>query len=364
MIYRVAISMDTADGIISKDCLLTKWIGFRVPISTGSDILPDGDYGIVATDTSQLAYAKAVLVSDVINCQVGPAELRFRYWTSPGVRITVCTKQTIKAYPSFDFCSDAVEIGDPGPAYISIPDLEKQPFQIFITADNFVFRSTNLEGGFAIIDDIEYYGDLCTNPNNMMPPKRAFPRSEFSDAFVRHLNTTSEFPTLVPPSDSVAQLVEMESLTTPTAPHDTQHRGTYIARVQQPHDYASLCSALQCSFDNEPCIEYIEHSHWTLSKQPIGAIEGDASLLPFNPEGSFAYIVGPHKVSRLQTPPFDAQADIYLLFAYYKTSNLSSFRVITKRAEHPFERVLFTVTRQHRFDYTILYQPVRSTLSH
>lgn len=43
--------------------------------------------------------------------------------------------------------------------------------QIFITADNFVFRATNLEGGFAIIDDIEYYGDLCTNPNNMMPPK-------------------------------------------------------------------------------------------------------------------------------------------------------------------------------------------------
>lgn len=41
-------------------------------------------------------------------------------------------------------------------------------FQIFIQADNFVFHSANLEGGFAIIDSIEYYADLCAD-SSMMP---------------------------------------------------------------------------------------------------------------------------------------------------------------------------------------------------
>lgn len=40
--------------------------------------------------------------------------------------------------------------------------------QIFIQADNFIFHSANLEGGFAIIDNLEYYGDLCSN-GDMLP---------------------------------------------------------------------------------------------------------------------------------------------------------------------------------------------------
>ena len=36
-------------------------------------------------------------------------------------------------------------------------------FQIFIRAENFVMESNNLQGGFAIIDSLEYYGDLCSS---------------------------------------------------------------------------------------------------------------------------------------------------------------------------------------------------------
>lgn len=40
---------------------------------------PDGSYGIVATDRVEFPTAKAILVSDIIECQVGKANLRFRY---------------------------------------------------------------------------------------------------------------------------------------------------------------------------------------------------------------------------------------------------------------------------------------------
>ncbi|VDN20190.1 unnamed protein product [Gongylonema pulchrum] len=135
----------------------------RLKVATGSHTTPDGAYGIVATDRVQLAGAKATLVSDVITCQLGPGELRFMYWISPEVRLTVCLKRTSRPYPSFDLCTTPIRGGSPGPAHINIADLERQPFQIFIQVDNFVFRSANLEGGFAIIDNIEYYGDLCSD---------------------------------------------------------------------------------------------------------------------------------------------------------------------------------------------------------
>ena len=41
-------------------------------------------------------------------------------------------------------------------------------WQIFIRASNFVFRAPNLEGGFAIIDNIEYYGELCSGSLNFV----------------------------------------------------------------------------------------------------------------------------------------------------------------------------------------------------
>jgi hypothetical protein len=48
----------------------------------------EGFYGIAATDKVEFAGAKAILVSDVIECQNGPANIRFMYWTSPEVKIS------------------------------------------------------------------------------------------------------------------------------------------------------------------------------------------------------------------------------------------------------------------------------------
>uniref|UniRef100_A0A183C5J4 MAM domain-containing protein n=1 Tax=Globodera pallida TaxID=36090 RepID=A0A183C5J4_GLOPA len=120
-----------------------------------------GFYGIAATDKVELSSAKGILVSDVVQCQTGTAELRFMYWTSPEVKITVCVKSILRLFPYFDYCSKPVENNDPGPAYVTLPDLGGESLQIFIQAHNFVFNSAALQGGFAIIDNLEYYGEFC-----------------------------------------------------------------------------------------------------------------------------------------------------------------------------------------------------------
>ncbi|VDO15898.1 unnamed protein product, partial [Brugia timori] len=61
----------------------------RLQVSTGTYSTPDGTYAIVATDRIMPTNSKATLISDVVTCQLGPGELRFRYWISPEVRITV-----------------------------------------------------------------------------------------------------------------------------------------------------------------------------------------------------------------------------------------------------------------------------------
>ncbi|KJH40707.1 hypothetical protein DICVIV_13333 [Dictyocaulus viviparus] len=126
----------------------------RLQIAAGTHIIPekelaDGLYAIVATDTVQLPTAKAILAADQISCQIGPGQLRFKYWSSPEVRLRVCVKKISKAFSEYDFCSTDIEFGDPGPAYI------------FIVAEHFVFHAPDLQGGFAIIDDIEYKAVLC-----------------------------------------------------------------------------------------------------------------------------------------------------------------------------------------------------------
>ncbi|KAI1710984.1 MAM (Meprin, A5-protein, PTPmu) domain protein [Ditylenchus destructor] len=135
----------------------------RLRLATGTHIAPDGYYGIAATDKIEFPTSKAVLVSDIIECQSGTSELRFSYWTSPEVRIFVCIKNVLKLYPDYDYCAPPVENGDPGPARVSLPDLNGQAFQIYLRAENFVFHTANLQGGFAIIDNIEYEGNFCRN---------------------------------------------------------------------------------------------------------------------------------------------------------------------------------------------------------
>ncbi|VDN59146.1 unnamed protein product, partial [Dracunculus medinensis] len=141
----------------------------HMKIAAGTEIVPKGLYAVVVTDRQMFPNAKAVLASKVIECQQGIGQLRLNYWVSTGVRISVCAKRTGKRYPDFDICTDLDPGNIPGPAYVNIQDFEHQPFQIFIRANNFIYDSASLKGGFAIVDNIEYYADLCTNSLDKVP---------------------------------------------------------------------------------------------------------------------------------------------------------------------------------------------------
>lgn len=51
----------------------------RLHEASNTHLTPDGAYGIVATDRVELPTSKAILVSDIIECQSGQANLRFTY---------------------------------------------------------------------------------------------------------------------------------------------------------------------------------------------------------------------------------------------------------------------------------------------
>ncbi|MFH4976527.1 hypothetical protein AB6A40_003236 [Gnathostoma spinigerum] len=305
----------------------------RLQLSTGTELTPDGSYAIVATDHAQLPGAKAILVSDIIKCQLGPAELRFMYWTSPEVRITVCTKSTTRAYPNFDYCSDSLERGDPGPAYININDNERQPFQIFIKAENFVFSTSNLQGGFAIIDDIEYFGELCDDSATMLHPKEMFDsvKSPFSDAFAPM--------ELQIPSLTSTQRLHYRRQSVPS-------NSSGFPTTESTPSMLSVCKALHCTFDNSDCHQYFDGTTWSISRGnievPLLQIRRDASTAHADQAGGFAYIHGPIESSRFQSKPFSTYSDIFLLFAYYRTTKLSSLQLIAKQTDRPNEEILFT----------------------
>ena len=54
----------------------------------------------------------------------------FRYWTSPEVRLKVCSKTTSRIFPDYNFCSPPIETGDPGPSFTLIPSPDNEPFQV------------------------------------------------------------------------------------------------------------------------------------------------------------------------------------------------------------------------------------------
>uniref|UniRef100_A0A915Q099 MAM domain-containing protein n=1 Tax=Setaria digitata TaxID=48799 RepID=A0A915Q099_9BILA len=279
----------------------------RLQVSTGTYTTPDGAYAIVATDRINPPNSKAILISDVISCQLGPGELRFMYWISPEVRLKVCLKRISKPYPNFDFCSSSIGGGSPGPAHISIADLGNQPFQILIQADNFIFHSANLEGGFAIIDDLEYYGDLCS--------VAATPPSEQDLIISQTLYNENEWME--------------ESGVKNTLPV-----------------YKPVCDVLQCTFDEQvdQCGIDTSDSPWSIMHVSNDEIkmESNVSNMLSDSDGSFAYIKGPVEKARIHTAPFQSNTDFNFLFAYYKTSTNSKLRVIVKMADKPTEKTVST----------------------
>lgn len=316
----------------------------------------------MATDKVQVSTNKAVLVSDIVDCQMGPAEIRFTYWTSPGVRIYVCTKTTDKIFPNYDHCSSSIEEGDPGPAYISIPDLNRKPFQIFIRAENFVMEASNLQGGFAIIDNLEYYGDLClSEPTPFMQNGVEFATltGPFNDG-INFINSTKNS------SNSIIENKKELILVEKSFPSSKKNSLNLISLVAKQQIYsttesiqfpfttekskfipmnAHACKILNCTFTNENCINYLRTTDWRLSREPIGnpvtGIKGDASLLPYNKDGSFAYIAGPKLYSKFKTESFEIENKVYFIFAYYKAVRNAEFRMIVKREDKIDEEVLF-----------------------
>uniref|UniRef100_A0A7E4W7N1 MAM domain-containing protein n=1 Tax=Panagrellus redivivus TaxID=6233 RepID=A0A7E4W7N1_PANRE len=333
----------------------------KLRIATGTEQSPDGFYSIVAADKALSPDKNAVLASDIIDCQMGPAELRFQYWTSPGVRIVVCTKGTTHTYPQFDFCSEPIENGDPGPAFVSLPDLSGQAFQIFIRSENFVLETPTLQGGFAIIDNLEYFGDLCSKGMGVFNHGVNFIplQGPMNNDITEETETTAELATeeekLIPlgtnpvfsppeattPAPFVTLLAKQRQIRPPATtplPFTTQ-------RSQFTPVNANACTTLNCTFSSGICLDYIEHTDWKIAHGPVGnpatGIRGDASLLPFNREGAFAFITGPKPYSRIKTRPFEVEQDVNFLFAYYKVSQKAELRLIMKRENETIEEVLF-----------------------
>ncbi|KAH7698056.1 Protein MAM-7, partial [Aphelenchoides avenae] len=209
---------------------------------------------------------------------------------------------------------------------------------VFLRAENFVFHTANLQGGFAIIDSIEYYGDFCTKDGAFSHTANSV-QENVSGIRSPFLSNDQDPPT------SDGRLA--------SAANGTTHSGVPVmAGIRTSVDLASTrargaCLALNCSFDENDCTDYTHGSEWTVSKHPVGnpltGIRGDASRLPYNSNGSFVYAVGPKAVARFVTRPFSIDKDIYFMFAYHKVSRQATLRVMLKKENEP-EKALFEVS--------------------
>lgn len=112
---------------------------------------------------------------------------------------------------------------------------------------------------------------------------------------------------------------------------------------------AVACAVLNCTFSYGECLNYLDSSDWSLSHGPIGnpatGIRGDASLLPYNRNGSFAFVDGPKSYTRFKTSPFEIEKEVYFMFSYYKVSHPAELRVIVKKEEEAGEQVIFEAPR-------------------
>ncbi|GMT05644.1 hypothetical protein PENTCL1PPCAC_27818, partial [Pristionchus entomophagus] len=118
-----------------------------------------------------------------------------------------------------------------------------------------------------------------------------------------------------------------------------------MMKEKQQHKLKSACDVLNCRFSEGDCDAMLAGSEWHTSDRPVGnpltGIKGDASLMPYNKEGSFAFIRGPRPHSRLQTLPFTLAEDAFFIFAYHKIDPQSSFRVYAKQTGKDKETLLF-----------------------
>ncbi|KAF1761288.1 hypothetical protein GCK72_009543 [Caenorhabditis remanei] len=325
----------------------------RLAVATATNVLPEGQYAIAATDMIQFPTIKAVLVSDQISCQVGDGEIRF---------------------------IQAIEKNDPGPVFINIPDQGPVPFQIYIIADHFTFNSENLKGGFAIIDSIEYYARMCNSEEKasfdynrkgsdsvpLIPLAESKDEFEDSSSHVtvkRESDIDSSFETLhafeaVPPMNFQLGIPKGSGERTGIVDFTSKPDGLFMNSMiklrrpasQETNDIneeiinsesfdpsvSTVCESIVCSFnETEKCSNMALQSDWSIGTgsvgNPLTGVKGDASSLPFNENGSYAYIHGPQMKSRLQTPSFNVDKAVTIVFSYYKADKTSQFQAILKK---------------------------------
>ncbi|KAI6209707.1 MAM domain-containing protein [Aphelenchoides besseyi] len=351
----------------------------RLRLATGTHLAPDGYYGIAATDKVEFPLSKAILVSDIIDCQLGTAELRFMYWTSPDVRIVVCTKSVSKMFPDYDYCARPIENGDPGPAYVTIPDLAGQSFQvrdesemyitvsqIYIRAENFVFQSPTLRGGFAIVDSIEYYGDFCplskTNLQNI-PQPNVMNLQQGGPPQFSFLNNDQIEPLV----SSSHQLFNNNSVNLLPLAHAVKTAEPTIQTTFQEQNLSikqKTCQVLECSFNaTEKCVHHLDDSQWVQSSHAVadifGGIPGDASALPWSKDGSFAYVIGPQQQATFKTGPFTVDEQLYFMFSYHKSVQIGDLKIYVKRRDAADEETIFEYPKSLSIESHRWYREVK-----
>ncbi|KAI3408573.1 hypothetical protein GPALN_010187 [Globodera pallida] len=124
----------------------------QIMMTTGTNVVPNGSYAIVATNISVSQYA--CLISDVVSSQPNNGSLTFNYWSSPFVLLKVCRKIDGIPLNRTTMCQPTPFVQGPGPANITIL-ASTNPFQV---GKYFLFNYC-----FAIIDNIKYNNGSVAN---------------------------------------------------------------------------------------------------------------------------------------------------------------------------------------------------------
>ncbi|KRZ88423.1 hypothetical protein T08_16132 [Trichinella sp. T8] len=100
----------------------------RLQMLTSTSVPPQPPFIYAMTTQALSPTVSARLVSDSIPCQEGQGQLRFRYWTTPMIRIRACVRTV--GYVAFIYCSPNVVVGNAGSTIVYIPGPYTQPFEV------------------------------------------------------------------------------------------------------------------------------------------------------------------------------------------------------------------------------------------
>ncbi|WKY15356.1 hypothetical protein Q1695_000663 [Nippostrongylus brasiliensis] len=111
----------------------------------------DGYFLIAGVQQKVPQTYSAMLVSDPIQCQEGDGVLQLKFWSSPVVKVRVCTR-TPSMGKQYQWCSEPIKRNGTKPAKV-----------IVIEAYNFTLNAFGKQGGAIAIDDISYNASAIYN---------------------------------------------------------------------------------------------------------------------------------------------------------------------------------------------------------